>query len=131
MSRVSGVHHVNLECKNLEATKAWYHKVFGLEQVDRGPGVGVVDNQLYLGENELHFAVSDNPNYMLRGHPAFEIKDWDGMMAHLAELGIPFEEGRGPTPRPDDSVAAFIRDLEGNLVEMTHHKTGRRWARDS
>ena len=131
MSRVFGVHHINLECKDLEATKAWYREVFGLEDLDRGAGIGVVNNQLFLGESEIHFTPSDNTVYMDQGHPAFEINDWDEMVAHLAKKGIPFDEERGgPTSRPDGSKAAFLRDLEGNLLELTHHSVGRRWARN-
>ena len=129
MSRVFGVHHVNLECRDLQATKQWYQTIFDLEQVDRGPGIGVVDNQLFLGENEIHFTASDNPVYTNQGHPAFEIKDWDGLISHMVMQGVEWERG-GPTQRPDGSVAAFLRDLEGNLLEVVHHPTGRRWGRD-
>ncbi len=130
MSRIFGVHHINLECKDLEATKQWYRDIFNLEDVDRGPGIGVVQNQLHVGESELHFTVRDDAVYMAEGHPAFEIKDWNEMIAHLVQNGIGFERG-GPTYRPDGSTAAFIRDLEGNLLEIVHHPTGRRWARDN
>ncbi len=130
MSRIYGVHHVNLECRDLEATKQWYRDIFELEDLDRGPGIGVVQNQLFIGENELHFSVSDNPVYQNQAHPAFEVKDWNGMIAQLVTKGIAFERG-GPAIRPDGSSAAFVRDLEGNLLEIVHHPTGRRWARDN
>ena len=130
MSRVYGVHHVNLECRDLEATKAWYRDIFGLEDLDRGPGIGIVNNQLFLGENEIHFTQSDNPGYQNQAHPAFEIKDWDEMIAHLVKKGVEFERG-APATRPDGSSACFVRDLEGNLLEMTNHPAGRRWAREN
>ena len=95
-----------------------------------GPGIGVVNNQLHVGESELHFTVRDEPAYMEEGHPAFEIRDWKEMIAHLVQNGVQFERG-GPTYRPDGSTAAFFRDLEGNLLEIVNHPTGRRWARDN
>ena len=49
MSRIFGVHHINLECKDLEATKQWYRDIFGLEDVDRGPGIGVVHESVACG----------------------------------------------------------------------------------
>ena len=130
MSRIYGVHHVNLECKDLEATKAWYKDLFDLEDLDRGPGIGIVKNQLFIGENELHFTVRDEPVYQAEAHPAFEIKNWDEMISRIVQKGISFERG-GPAVRPDGSQATFIRDLEGNLLELTYHPVGRRWARES
>ena len=57
------------------------------------------------------------------------------MMANLAQLGIPFDgtndrEGQGgPKIRHHDgSNTAYIRDPDGNLIELVHHPRGMVWA---
>ena len=44
------------------------------------------------------------------------------MMTHLAELGVPFDAGRRPQLRDyDGHHYAYIRDPDGNLIELVHH----------
>ncbi|MFQ5879357.1 MAG: VOC family protein [Dehalococcoidia bacterium] len=136
MSRVLCVHHINLEVKDLERAKKWWLDVLGCDPLDRGPGIGVVKNQLFLGESEVHFtAKGEQAVVPPHGHPALEIRDWNEMIQHLEKLGIPYydapsKDQRGQARRPDGSFATFVVDSEGTTIELTHHPTGRRWARD-
>ena len=36
MSRISAIHHVNIEITDIERSKEWYEKVFGVERKDIG-----------------------------------------------------------------------------------------------
>ena len=136
MSRVLCVHHINMEVKDLERARKWWMDVLGCEPLDRGPGIGEVRNQLFLGMNEVHFAERGEAAVSLPiGHPALEIKDWDEFIQHLEDLKVPYyttpdKTELGHNKRPDGSAATFIVDSEGNNIELTHHPIGLRWARD-
>ena len=136
MSRVVCVHHINLEVQDLERAKKWWTDVFGLEQLDKGPGIGPVDNQLFLGMQEVHFTERGEKAVALPyGHPALEIKDMDEFLGHLDSLKIPYyaDPGKsklGEGERADASRAIFFLDSEGNTVEVVNHRLGLRWARD-
>ena len=117
MNRVSAIHHVNIGTRDRERTREWYQRVFDAE-VKAHPRL----LELYLGGAELHFNETPEPTYAQVNHFALEIADWDGMMAHLAALDIPFDEGRGPQTRDyDGHHFAYIRDPDGNLIELVHH----------
>jgi hypothetical protein len=62
-----------------------------------------------------------------------EIPDWEGMMAHLDELGIPYgttpgvgtERGSSYGRRVySDGYYAYIHDPDGNMIELVHHPLG-------
>ena len=138
MSRVYGIHHVNIEISDRERTQEWYEKVLGLEFIDRGPVANARLLELYMGTGEIHFIETPNPTYLKTNHFAVEVTSWDGMMAHLAELGIPIEgafnpqgEGGQKTRDHDGSSYAYIRDPDDNLIELVHHPRGLRWVRSA
>ncbi len=117
MSRVRAIHHVNVGIRDRERTQAWYQQVFDAE-VKPHPRM----LQLYLGGSEIHFPETRNPAYLKTNHFAVEVEDWDGMMAHLAALDIPFDDGLGPQTRDyDGHHFAYIRDPDGNLIELVHY----------
>ena len=37
MSRVTMIHHINLQISDRDRTREWYEKVLGAEYLDRGP----------------------------------------------------------------------------------------------
>lgn len=117
MSRVQAIHHVNVGIRDRERTRAWYQKVFDAE-VKAHPR----QLELYLGTSELHCHETPNPIYLQTSHFAVEVMDWEGMMTHLAALDVPFDAGRGPQIRDyDGHHYAYIRDPDGNLIELVHH----------
>ena len=117
MQRVSAIHHVNIGIRDRERTREWYQRVFDAEIKPHPRQL-----ELYLGGSELHFHETPEPAYLKTNHFALEITDWDDMMAHLAAQEIPFDEGRGPQIRDyDGHHYAYIRDPDGNLIELVHH----------
>ena len=107
-----------------------------MEFIDRGPVANARILELYMGSGEIHFVETPNPTYLPTSHFAVEIANWDGMMSHLAQLGVAFDssfnrEGTGgPKQRDHDgSYYVYIRDPDGNLIELVNHPKGLRWAR--
>lgn len=135
MSRISAIHHINMQITDIERSKEWYGKVFGVERKDIGADYADRMLELYVGTGEFHLVKVDEPTYLRTNHVAVEIADWDGMMTHLAELGVPFDgtndpEGSGgPKFRHHDgSYTAYIRDPDENMIELVHHPRGLVWA---
>ena len=135
MSRISAIHHINMEITDIERSKEWYGKVFGVERKNIGDDYSDMMVELYTGTGEFHLMKVENPTYLRTNHVAVEISDWEEMMAHLAELGVAFDgindpDGQGgPHIRHHDgSNTAYIRDPDGNLIELVHHARGLVWA---
>jgi catechol 2,3-dioxygenase-like lactoylglutathione lyase family enzyme len=61
MSRVSMIHHLNVQISNRERTQAWYQNVLGVEFIDRGSVSNQRQLQLCLGTGEIHFTERPSP----------------------------------------------------------------------
>ena len=83
MSRVTTIHHVNLQISDREQTREWYEKVLGAEFLDRSPALNKGQLQLRLGNAEIHTNDTKEPVRVPGVHFAVEIDDWDEMIAHL------------------------------------------------
>ena len=117
MSRVSAIHHINVGIRDRERTREWYEKVFDAEFKEHPRQL-----ELHLGTSEIHCHVTPDPTFLQTNHFAVEIPDWEGMMSHLAEVGVAFDGGRGPQVRDyDGHHYAYLRDPDGNLIELIHH----------
>ncbi len=117
MSRVSAIHHINVPTSDRTRTREWYQKVFDAEVKEHPRQL-----ELILGTSEIHCHDTPNPTFLQTNHFAVEIPDWEGMMSHLAELQVPFDGGRQPGVRDyDGHHYAYIRDPDGNLIELIHH----------
>ncbi len=132
MSRISMIHHVNYGITDIERSKDWYEKVFDLDRKDIGPEMADQMLEMYVGPNEFHLYKNPDPDRPIN-HVAVEIADWEGMLANLKELGIAFEGDLGSVPTGgvrghDGSKYGYIRDPDGNLIELVHHPKGLRWA---
>ena len=54
MSRVTLIHHVNIQISDRQRTRDWYEKVLNAEFFDRGPTLNRVQLQFRLGNAEIH-----------------------------------------------------------------------------
>jgi catechol 2,3-dioxygenase-like lactoylglutathione lyase family enzyme len=134
MSRVTLIQHINIQISNRERTREWYEKVLGAEFLDRGPELNKRQLQLRVGSAEIHTTDSANPVRVPSNHFAVEIPDWDEMIAHLDELGIPYhgapavkisESGSSYGRREySGGYFAYIHDPDGNMIELVHHPLG-------
>lgn len=114
-SRVSCIQHTNVETSDVARTQEWYKKVFDAEWTEENP------RYLRLGSTELHIHVEANPQPHSSNHFAVEVNDWDDMLAHLSAIGVSFDQGREPRVNPTGKHACFVRDPDGNLIEIMYH----------
>ena len=137
MSRVTLVHHINIQISNRERTREWYEKVFDAEFLDRGPELNKRQLQFKLGTAEIHTTDTPTPAPVPSNHFAVEIHDWDEMMAHLDELGVPYSPRPGAKTGTGSSYGhreyssacyTYVHDPDGNMIELVHHPLG---AKDS
>ena len=117
MSRVSDIHHINVGIRDRERTSEWYQKVFDAEPVEHPRQL-----ELRLESSEIHCHLTPEPTNLETNHFAVEIPDWEGMMAHLTVIQVPFDGGRLPGVRDyDGHYYAYLRDPDENLIELIHH----------
>jgi catechol 2,3-dioxygenase-like lactoylglutathione lyase family enzyme len=115
--RLSYIHHVNFPTTDVERTKEWYTRVFGMKYVPAKSNTNVV--LMTRGNFDLHFTPVDEMDRMAPYHYAVEVDDWDGFMAHLEELGI---RHTAPVERPENkSKFCYIHDPDHTMIELVFH----------
>ncbi|HEX4033035.1 MAG TPA: VOC family protein [Solirubrobacteraceae bacterium] len=135
---VSGVHHVGLSVGDLDAAEAWYGHALGFEPEFRaafGPlrvtmGKLPGGTRLELLEHGESVAgaqgLAPNDALLTRGwaHIALDVEDLDGVYARLLAAGAGAVWPPRQSPEPGVSMA-FVRDPEGNLIELISKDGGR------
>ncbi|MBI3326327.1 MAG: VOC family protein [Nitrospinae bacterium] len=138
MTRITLIHHVNVQISDRQRTQEWYEKVLSVQFLDRGPALNKRQLQLRLGTGEIHFTETPQPTTVRSSHFAVEVDNWDAMLAHLKDLGIPHARTSaastgsnigGTDPfygRREDSgeYYTYIHDPDGNMIELVYHPLG-------
>jgi len=138
MSRVTMVHHINVQITNRQRTRAWYERVLGAQFLDRGPALNERQLQLNIGNAEMHFSDTDKPVIASRVHFALEVENWDEMLAHLEACGVEYsrtgqgafarvglgEEQRWGKREDSGEHYTYIHDPDDNLIELVYHPLG-------
>ena len=123
--RIRNLDHVVLRVRNMEAALAFYTGVLGCREERRLEAIGLV--QLRAGASLIDLVPGEpDPEGANMDHFALRVTPFDeaGLRAHLAEHGIETEaalprygaEGTGPS--------IYIRDPDGNTVELKGPPTG-------
>ena len=113
--QVAMIQHTNVETSDVPRSQEWYGKVFGAEWTEEGPRF------LKLGNTEVHLHVEANPQPHPTNHFAVEVEDWDAWLTNLNQVGVDFEPGRAPKLNDSGKLAGFLRDPDGNLIEVMYH----------
>lgn len=119
--RVSFIHHVNFPTTNVERTKEWYQKVFGLKHVPAKSNTRVL--LLTRGNFDMHFTPTEEMDRMAPYHFAVEVDEWLPFLAHLDSIGVRHTR---PVQRPENnSWFCYIHDPDHTMIELVWHKDRR------
>jgi catechol 2,3-dioxygenase-like lactoylglutathione lyase family enzyme len=118
--------HLNLSCRNLEATKRFYQSVFPDWYV-RAEGHNGDSRWMHLGSNQFYLALNDAPElqriheiYENIGinHVGFAIADGEEMKAWLDKNGIDYYT----MTSPETKHRIYVTDPDGNEVELVEYQ---------
>ncbi|GAA4544623.1 VOC family protein [Mycobacterium paraffinicum] len=122
-----------LNCKDVEATAAWYERVLGMRRETFGPSSRIA---LRFGEQKLNLrpvgALARDPEWATASIEAAGSEDLcfitlsspDDVRAHLADCGVQIIAG--PVTRTGvlgPMTSHYCRDVDGNLVEIAFYST--------
>lgn len=135
MSRVTVIHHVNIQISDRARTRDFYEKVLGAEFFDRGPTLNKTQLQFRLGNAEIHTNEPANVINVPTVHFAVEVADWDEMIENLENLGIRYTHAPNRAPRDEGESSfrvreytghnyTYIKDPDGNIIELLYHPLG-------
>ncbi len=123
MSIVRKFLHTRMRVNDLEATVAFYEKVFGLEvsrrhQSPRGSQLAFLSVPNSDEEIEITHFPGSGPVVVQEDlmHLAFEVESMEEFQKHLRLLGVSLSDG--PTTSSSGSVFAFVDAPEGYEVEV-------------
>ncbi|MBH8573694.1 VOC family protein [Nostocaceae cyanobacterium CENA369] len=117
--------HINLSCKDIDATKKFYETLFPDWYV-RAEGVFNGDRWMHLGNNQFYLALNDDSEQE-RVHQAYEsiginhvgfvIKDGEAMTKLLSAEGIEYYT----MTAPETKHRIYVNDPDGNEIELVEY----------
>jgi catechol 2,3-dioxygenase-like lactoylglutathione lyase family enzyme len=120
--------HIVVNCRNVEATSAWYERVLGMRRETFGPSHRTA---LAFGNQKINLrpigALAEDPDWVTGAVEAAGSQDLcfitraapDEVRAHLAGCGV--EVIAGPVTRVGalgPMTSHYCRDIDGNLIEI-------------
>jgi catechol 2,3-dioxygenase-like lactoylglutathione lyase family enzyme len=129
MPHILGIDHVAFAARDLEATCAFYDKLFGVRiHFDYAPDGKSLVRQIALGSALLSIHQAGNGLELVARHPTVGGADiclrWSGDIDSAAGLldahGIPIVDGPSPRYTADGlrALSIYFRDPDGNLLEL-------------
>lgn len=127
MREIRGVHHVGIRVRSLETTRAFYEKLgfrfivgpVGPEPVaimlhPSGVNINLILNASSASETNILMDVPEKHTGYT--HMALEVGDLNAVQGALEDMGIPLSGG--PVDLPGGTRFFFVRDPDGNVVEL-------------
>ena len=117
---VTGLNHVALRTRNLEASRQFYIDVLGCREISRPP-FDFAGAWLYVAGMQFHLIEDPetplpSPEIATRvNHIAFHVNDLDAMAERLTAHGIPY---RSSTIPERNIRQVFFRDPDGWTIEI-------------
>jgi len=128
MKEITGINHVGLRVKSLEASRAFYEKIgfqfivgpIGPEPVaimehPSGVNINFILNGSASSSENILMDVEDK-KYTGYTHMALEVTNLDIVQRQLDSLHIPITEG--PVVLPSGAMFLFVRDPDENVIEF-------------
>ncbi len=124
---IDRIDHVVLNCRDVEATVAWYVRVLGMRRVEFGTG----RIALAFGAQKLNVRPTGAPNWVTAATDApgsldlCFIADVEpaAIGAHLRDCGVAITEGPvSKTGAQGPMTSHYCRDPDGNLVEIASYR---------
>ncbi|MBD2463341.1 VOC family protein [Oscillatoria sp. FACHB-1407] len=118
--------HINLSCRNLDATQRFYQTLFP-DWVVRAQGEWQGERWLHLGNNQFYLALNDATDddrlqlpYEGVGinHVGFVIEDGEGILTLLNANGIEHYTMNSP----ETKFRIYINDPDGNEIELVEYQ---------
>ena len=132
MKQITGINHVGLRVRDLETARRFYEKLgfkFIVGPIGPEP-VAIMEHPSGVNINFILNASEDasKDNVLMDvpekhtgfTHIALEITDRSEVVEHLENVGIPITE---TVELPDGTVFFFVRDPDGNVIELHHPQT--------
>lgn len=128
--RVTGLDHLVLTVADVERTVAFYERVLGMEPVTfqrdrRALSFGTSKINLHRVGDELRPHAAE-PTAGSADLCLVTDLPQRGVLEHLADCGVSVEEG--PVPRTGargPMTSTYLRDPDGNLIEVSTYDPGR------
>ena len=119
---VIGIHHVTHLVRDLDRAVAFYEGVLNLQRKAR-PDFGNRGVWYEMGtarDQELHLIETAGVPNLHEGHPAFEVSDIQAAVEACRAAGARVQQDVFVRTH-DNSLSAFVRDPDDNLIEFTQH----------
>jgi catechol 2,3-dioxygenase-like lactoylglutathione lyase family enzyme len=119
--------HVTLVVKDLEASREFYVRTLGMDEVPRpdfsfgGLWFQLGVTQIHLIEQHAQAGPAGYPDQVVREntrnhHIAFRVDDAHAAADVVKQLGLPIVSDA--KQRPDGAVQVFVQDPDGHIVEL-------------
>ncbi len=131
MRQITGINHVGVRVRDLETSRAFYEKL-GFEFIVGPIGPEPVAVMLHPSGVNINFILNASEGASKENllmdvpekhtgftHIALEITDRSEVVEHLEKVGIPITE---TVELPDGTVFFFVRDPDGNVIELHQPK---------
>lgn len=109
---------IHLTVSNLASHRAFYGAALGLEELSTGT--------FAIGESRLQLTEGDaahNPVQQARGYRYMTVQIFDVVSAHAEALKGGGREGSAPRRLGDVAYISFVRDPDGNWIELSQRKS--------
>jgi lactoylglutathione lyase len=116
---VVGFHHYTLLVRDIARAGAFYDDVLQLKRKAR-PNFSSKGIWYDMAGQELHLIETDEVPPINEGHPAIEVRNIRAAVQALVAAGATLQQDTF-TRTHDNSLSAFVRDPDGNLLELTEH----------
>ncbi len=127
MIKISRVDHINMDVKDMEASKKFYGSVFGFKLKESGVRNGAawailgIADQAYLCLYEVGDVKRVEQDLQIN-HFGFHVENFSELEERLGELGVPIKYG-GPVPY-GGSRSIYINDPSGYEIELSERLGG-------